>query len=176
MSLEVNKAFAAILTAGITFSVAGLIGDLVVHPHRLEKPAIDVGEAPAASAAPAAAPTLEPVTPLLASASAEEGQKIAQRSCGSCHSFNEGGRAGVGPNLYGVIGGPHAHMEGFNYSNAMKAKHDEVWDYEKVNAFISAPARIIPGTRMAFAGINSAKQRADVVAYLRSISPRAPAP
>jgi cytochrome c len=169
MSLEANKAFAAVLTAGISFMVAGLVGGLLVHPHRLEKPAIDTGEVVAA-AAPAAAAALEPIGPLLASASAENGQAIMTRTCGACHTWTEGGRNAVGPNLYGVVGGPHAHREDFNYSPAMKALHDKTWDYEALNAFLNRPAGAVPGTRMAFAGLSQGKQRADVIAYLRTLS------
>jgi cytochrome c len=169
MSLEANKAFAAVLTAGISFMVAGLVGGLVVHPHRLEKPAIETGEVVAA-AAPAAPAALDPIGPLLANANVENGRTIASRACAACHTFTEGGRNAVGPNLYGVVGGPHAHRDDFNYSPAMKALHDKNWDYEALNAFLNRPAAAIPGTRMAFAGLNQTQQRADVIAYLRSLS------
>lgn len=176
MSLEVNKAFAAVLTAGIAFMAAGVIGEQLVHPHRLERSAIQIGEAPQAqqAAAPAAA-AIEPVAPLLAAANVDNGRQLAARNCGSCHSFTEGGRAGVGPNLYGIVGAKHAHMAGFNYSNAIKALADKTWTDEDIASFIAAPARTMPGTRMAFAGLPSVAQRADIIAYLRSISPAAPA-
>ena len=177
MSLEANKAIAAILTAGIAFSVAGVIGDTVIHPRRLHEPAINVPAQPDAQA-PAAAPAeaIDPVIPLLANANADNGKVLAQRQCGACHTFNEGGRSGVGPNLYGIIGQPHGHLDGFNYSAAMKGKHGEAWDYEKINTFIAGPAKAIPGTRMTFAGLRQAGQRADVIAFLKSISPNAPPP
>ena len=79
-------------------------------------------------------------------------------------------------NLYGIVGANHAHMAGFNYSNAFKALADKPWTDEDMNAFIAAPARAIAGTRMAFAGLGNVGQRADIIAYLRSISPRAPEP
>jgi cytochrome c len=173
MSLEANKAFAAVLTAGISFMVAGLVGGLVVHPHRLEKPAIETGEVVAA-AAPAAPAALDPIGPLLANANVENGRTIASRACAACHTFTEGGRNAVGPNLYGVVGGPHAHREDFNYSPAMKALHDKTWDYESLNAFLNRPAGAVPGTRMAFAGLSQTQQRADVIAYLRSLSANPP--
>ena len=178
MSLEVNKAFAAVLTAGIVFMGAGVIGEQLVHPHRLERSAIQIGEAPQAqqAAAPAAAAPIESVLPLLASANVDNGRQLAARNCGSCHSFNEGGRSGVGPNLYGIVGANHAHVAGFNYSNANKALADKPWTDELINQFITAPARAMPGTRMAFAGLANVGQRADIIAYLRSISPNAPPP
>jgi cytochrome c len=177
--LELNKAVAAVLTAGIAFSMAGFLSTLVVHPERPHHSAIQIGE-PAASqatAAPAAAaPALEPIAPLLASADAAAGQALAGRLCAACHSFNEGGRNGVGPNLHGVVGAPHARVAGFNYSAANRALADKPWGYEELNAFLHNPGRAMPGTRMAFAGIANAEQRANIIAYLRSVSPNAPAP
>ncbi|TCH98861.1 cytochrome c family protein [Roseococcus sp. SYP-B2431] len=175
MSLEFNKGFAAVLTAGIVFMGAGVVGSQLVKPHRLHEPAITLG-AVAPTAAPAAAPAaLEPIGPVLAAANADNGRAIAGRVCGSCHTFNEGGRSGVGPNLYGIVGANHAHVAGFNYSAGMKAKSDQPWDYEALNTFIAGPARAIPGTRMAYAGMNSTAQRADLIAFLRSLSAN-PAP
>ncbi|WP_149541337.1 c-type cytochrome [Siccirubricoccus phaeus] len=175
-SLELNKAFAAILTAGITFMLAGQLGKLLVHGERPHESAIQIGDvtggAPAAT--PAAAPALEPISPLLAAANVQNGQTIAQRQCGSCHTFNQGGRSGVGPNLYGIVGAPHGHAEGFNYSAAIKGKQGP-WNYEELNAWLHRPSAYAPGTRMAFAGISNTQQRADVIAYLRSLAAN-PAP
>ncbi|WP_309139463.1 cytochrome c family protein [Siccirubricoccus sp. G192] len=103
------------------------------------------------------------------------GEALAKRLCASCHSFNQGGRTGVGPNLYGIVGAPHGHVEGFNYSAAIKGKQGP-WNYEELNEWLHKPSTYAPGTRMAFAGISNTQQRADVIAYLKSISPNAPAP
>ncbi|MFT8244045.1 c-type cytochrome [Roseomonas sp. BN140053] len=176
MSLEANKAFAAVLTAGIVFMVSGFISSVVVRPERLEQSAIQVGDAPPPTEAAAAAPfTVEPIAPLLAAANADNGRTLAQRQCGACHVFENNGRNGVGPNLYGIVNRLHANIEGFNYSAANKARHEHAWDYEAINTFITAPAKAMPGTRMAFAGLSSAAQRADVIAYLRTLAPT-PAP
>ena len=143
-SLEMNKIFAAILTAGVTFGAAGVIGRLIVHPTPLKESAIQIGEpAPVQAIAAIAAPALEPIKALLASANVQNGQQLAQRQCASCHSFNDGGRSGVGPNLYGIVGAKHAHA---------------------------------PGNKRTYAGLASVQSRADLIAYLRSISPNAPAP
>jgi cytochrome c len=170
MSLEFNKAAAAVLTAGITFMVAGVVGDALVSPPRVYQAAIATG-APAQAAAPAApaAPALEPISPLLAAASADNGRALAGRLCASCHNFAQGGPNGVGPNLWGIVGSNHARVAGFNYSAANRALADKPWDYEALNAFLQKPSTAMPGTRMAFAGINSAAQRADVIAFLRSL-------
>jgi cytochrome c len=172
MSLEFNKAAAAVLTAGITFMVAGLVGQALVSAPRLQQVAISTGAPPPSSApAAAAAPALEPIGPLLANANADNGRQVATRLCASCHNFAQGGPNGVGPNLYDIVGSPHAAKAGFNYSAANRALADKPWDYEALNAFLHRPSVAMPGTRMAFAGIANAQQRADVVAYLRSLSP-----
>lgn len=177
MSLEFNKIAAAVLTAGVAFMGAGIVAEVVIHPKRLAEPAISLGRDATAAAAPAAAapaapaaPTIEPIGPLLAAASVENGAAAARRACAACHSFNEGGRNGVGPNLWGIVGANHARAEGFNYSAANRALADKPWDYEALNEFIAAPARAMPGTRMAFAGLRDAQQRADIIVYLRSLS------
>lgn len=171
MSLEFNKAAAAVLTAGITFMIAGLVGDALVSPPRQYQAAIATGApapAQAAAAAPAA-PTIEPIAPLLAAANADNGRQVAQRACASCHSFTQGGNNGVGPNLWGIVGANHARVAGFNYSAANRALADKPWGYEELNAFLLRPATAMPGTRMAFAGLASAQQRADVIAFLRTL-------
>lgn len=172
MSLEFNKAAAAVLTAGITFMVAGLVGDALVSPPRQYQAAIATGAPPPAQQAAApAAPALEPISPLLAAANADNGRQAAQRLCASCHNFAQGGPNGVGPNLWDIVGSPHARVAGFNYSAANRALADKPWDYEALNAFLARPSAAMPGTRMAFAGINNAQQRADIVAWLRTLSP-----
>jgi cytochrome c len=168
--MEINKITAAVLTAGIAFFLTGTIGDLLVSVHRPKEAAIKIEGAPA-EAAPAAAPAekLPPIGPLLASADPGAGEGLVKKLCSACHTFDEGGKAGVGPNLYGVVGGPHAHMAGFNYSDALKSKQGP-WTFEELNEWLHKPSAYAPGTRMAFAGIGNDKQRADVIAYLRSLS------
>jgi cytochrome c len=173
MSMELNKVFAAFLVAGILFMVTGILGNALVHPKRLEQSVLQVAapSAPAsAPAAAAAAPAIEPIGPLLAAANVQNGQAIAQRQCASCHSFNEGGRNGVGPNLWNIVGAPHAHVAGFNYSAAIAGMRDTPWSFEELNKFIAAPRTYAPGTRMGFNGLASAAQRADLIAWLRTLS------
>ena len=170
-SMEINKGMAAILVAGIMFFLTGLIGMHLVTETRLEKPAIAIQGAPVAEAASGAAKpeVLPPIGPLLAKADVATGEATVKKLCTSCHTVAEGGKAGVGPNLYGVVGGAHGHMDGFNYSAGMKAKTGS-WTFAELNEWLHKPASFVAGTRMAFAGINNDQQRADVIAYLRSLS------
>ncbi len=170
-STEVNKGMAAILVAGIAYFLAGWISATLVHETKPEHEVLKIeGAAPAeASAEPAKAEPLPLIAPLLAKADVATGESNVKKLCVSCHTFTEGGKAGVGPNLYGVVGAGRGHMEGFNYSAAIKGKAGN-WTYEELNAWLAKPAAFAPGTRMTFAGIKSADQRADVIAYLRTLS------
>ena len=167
-SMEVNKAVAAVLVSGIAFMVAGLVADGIVHPHKLAKSAIQVEVA--ASAAPAAAAAEPPIAVLLASADPKKGEALTSSAgCVACHSFNQGGKAGVGPNLYGVLGAPHGHMEGYAYSDALKSKAGN-WTYDELNEWLKKPAAYAPGTKMSFAGLPDPQKRADIIAYLRTLA------
>jgi cytochrome c len=170
-SMEINKGVAAVLVAGIAFFLAGTVGVNLVVEHRLEKPAIETPAAPGAAAAEAAPKPqpLPPIAPLLAKADVATGEATVKKLCSSCHTFTEGGKAIVGPNLYNVVGGPHAHMEGFNYSAGMKAKTGP-WTFDELNEWLHQPSAYVPGTRMAFAGIKNDQERADVIDYLHTLS------
>lgn len=101
---------------------------------------------------------------LLASADAAAGEK-AFGKCKSCHKLD--GNNAVGPHLDGVVGRDVASVEDFSYSDAMAA-HEGAWTPEELNAFITNPKEHVPGTKMAFAGIKSAEERANLVAYLQT--------
>ena len=101
---------------------------------------------------------------LLASADAAAGEKSFGK-CKSCHKLD--GSDGVGPHLNGVVGRDIAAVEGFNYSDAM-ASVEGAWDPEQLNAFIINPKEHVPGTKMAFAGIKSGEERANLIAYLQT--------
>ncbi len=170
-SMDVNKAIAAVLVSGIAFMVTGFIADGLVVSHELTKPAIKIetaqSSAPAAAAKPAGP---APILGLLASADVKAGQAEVTHICAACHTYNEGGKTLVGPNLYGVVGRKQGTEAGFSYSDAFKAKLKATWTYAALNVWLDAPMKEVPGTRMAFAGIANPKERADVIAFLRTLS------
>jgi cytochrome c len=172
-TFEVNKILGAVLGTFLGIQAVHLMAGAVFAPQIPAKPGfeIEVKETPASE--PAAAPKEEPFAPLLASASVERGQ-AATKPCEVCHTFEKGGPNRVGPNLWGVVNRPRASEAGFNYSAAMKSKGG-TWTYDELNKFLANPRRDIPGTAMTFAGIDRERQRADVVAYLRTLSDN-PAP
>lgn len=115
------------------------------------------------------APAPEPdIATLLTSADADRGRRSIA-VCTACHTFVEGGTNGVGPNLWNILGRTVASVDGFNYSSAFRGQ-DGTWTYERLNAFLKSPSESIPGNRMAFLGVRRGSERANIIAYLRSLS------
>jgi cytochrome c len=165
-----NKIAAGLLTAGLIFWAANRIADILVPSDAPKTPAIPLTGLQTA-APPAAAPTgPASIIPLLASADIGKGTAFVQQQCSACHTLNAGGANGVGPNLYGVVGGPMFAKAGFTYSGAAQAKAKGNWNYDNLNAWLSDPQGFAPGTAMSYAGIKNTQTRADVVAYLRTLS------
>ncbi|MBU6474585.1 MAG: cytochrome c family protein [Alphaproteobacteria bacterium] len=113
--------------------------------------------------------------PLIAKADVAAGKSYVQGTCGACHTLTEGGGTRFGPDLWNIVNRPHAHVTDFNYSTAMKSMQMRPWTYEELDSFLFAPQIHAPGTRMPFGGIKDTQQRADVIAYLRTLSAH-PAP
>lgn len=176
-SLEFNKLAAGVLCGGLLLMGAGKFASVLVHPEHLETNAytVEVTEGAATAAAPTGPAPIEPILGLLASADPAAGQKIAKK-CAACHSFDKGGPNKVGPNLFGVLMAAKGHHADFSYSDAIKASGEtDHWTYTALNHFLKKPKDYAPGTKMNFAGVKKASQRADLVAYLRSLAD-SPAP
>jgi cytochrome c len=168
-SFELNKVAGAVLGALLFAVGSGFVAELIYHP----KPAGNAGyplpePEPKAASASAAAPKAEPIAVRLASADAEKG-KAGTKACQACHSFEKGGPNKVGPHLWDVVERQKAHEPGFEYSAALKEKGG-TWTYDDLDHFLENPKGYVKGTKMAFAGIGSPAERANVVAYLRTLS------
>ena len=100
-------------------------------------------------------------------ADANNGKTVFAR-CAICHNVEKGGPNGIGPNLFGVVGRKAASLASFSYSGALKSS-GITWTPDKLKAWIGGPARLVPGTKMAFAGISNPTQVDDVIAYLSTL-------
>jgi cytochrome c len=169
MNIETNKIAGAVFGTLLFVVGVNVIAGGLFAPNMPAVPGYDL-PAPEAVAAGDAAPAApaEPLPVLLAKADPAKGQTSAKK-CAACHTFEKGGANKVGPNLYGIVGRPLASHEGFNYSAALKGKGGE-WSYEALDQFVHAPKGYAPGTIMAFAGVAQAEERANILAYLRSLA------
>jgi cytochrome c len=167
-SFEFNKIAASVLVALLVAMTGSLLSEYLAHPHKIEKNVLDIALETPGSTADSGPKVLQPIEPLLASASIENG-KVAAKKCVQCHTFEEGGANRTGPNLWGVVGGKIAHAADFAYSAVFKEKQGS-WNYEELNKFLYKPREYAPGTKMSFVGIKDDKERADLIAYLRSLS------
>jgi cytochrome c len=155
--------------------VTSFTAGAIFAPNKPQKPGFEIAvkEEAAAGGEKAAAVAPEPIEKLLQTASVQKGEAAAKK-CAACHTFAKGDKNGVGPNLYGIIGDHKGEGRGFNFSAAMKAKGG-AWSIDDLNQFIASPKGYVPGTAMGFAGITKDSERADVIAYLNTLSDH-PAP
>lgn len=145
--------------AGALYNTAGGHGD---HAQPGYVVAVEGAAAPAAEDKPAE-PTLDE---LLAVADVEKGAK-AFGKCKSCHKLDAGAH-GTGPSLFNVVERTVGTEEGFGYSGKLVAVA-ETWTVENLDAFLKKPKDFAPGTKMTFAGMKKAKDRANLIAYLATI-------
>jgi len=178
LAMKINRIVGAILTALIIVKVSDLAGGALGQAKPLAKPAYLVERATAAPQDTKTAGTNKPVVAkpslgtaigqLLAAANAESGKMVA-RKCTICHNLKKGGKAKVGPALWGIVGAKKA-AGSFKYSGALKGLGG-VWDYTALNTFLTIPKAFAPGNKMSsFAGIKKDTDRASLILYLRSLS------
>jgi len=197
LSTETNKVAAAVLLALLLVTAIGVLVDEFMKPktETLEVVVATPAEAepePIAEAASAMAeePMTEetPAEPIaeaaaetqamaetdfaladrLAAASVEKGAKLT-RKCKACHSFEKGGKAKIGPPLWDIVGAGKAAVDGYTYSDAMKAAEGS-WSDGELDKFLTKPKEAIPGTKMIFPGFKKPEDRANLIVYLQSLS------
>lgn len=156
--------FAFIALLGIS-----IVTDEMFMPEKPEKQAYVVEGVVEEAAETNTAEAEKPIAFYLASASAEKGEAVFKK-CSACHNAEKGGANGIGPNLYGIVGGPHASRAGFGYSEVLTGMKGKPWTWDEMNAWLKNPKGYAPGTKMAFAGIAKPEDRAAVLLYLNSKS------
>jgi len=160
----VSIVFAIILVLGIN-----KVTDVIFYVEKPEKSAYQVATvttvASTTSAETGSASSESGnIMALFASTSVAEGAKIFKK-CAACHSIAEGGGNKIGPALWGVLGRPAGSIPDYKYSKAMAA-HGKNWSLEEMNGFLIKPKDWIKGTKMSFAGLKKAKERAAVILYM----------
>ena len=175
-SFELNKIIGAVLGTLLFVMGVGFLAEAIYHPIEGRGPGYTLAEAETGGdhggdAAEAEAPAV-PLGTLLASADIAAGQS-AVKKCASCHNFGAGESNKTGPGLYDVVDRLIGSHEGFAYSAGMEAHKaaGDLWTYANLDAFLASPKGFTPGTKMSFAGVKNPVERANILAYLQTLSP-----
>jgi cytochrome c len=166
-TLTMTKVVGAVCGAFLAFLLIGWAAESLYHGghgHEGEQAyTIETGEDEPAEAA-AEGPSFEE---LFASADAAAGEKL-WRQCSACHAL-EAGKNGTGPYLVGVVGRDKGSVDGFKYSAAL-AEAEGAWEPANIDGFLANPKGYLPGTAMAYAGMKKAQDRANLIAYLATVT------
>ena len=170
-NLKTNKILAGFLLAGLLAMGGGKIAEILVPHQELDENAYPIEIKQVADNGKNTAPIdagPEPILALLASADIDAGIKVAKK-CTACHEFDADGKNKTGPMLWNIVDASKGMKDGFNYSDALVSMGG-AWDYNALNAFLYKPKAYIKGTKMNFAGLKKPSDRANMIAYLRSLS------
>ena len=152
------------LGAGIVFLGAWLVTGELFHSERPEQmgyPIAGVEEEHEGGEAE------QPIAHFLQTADVARGEGVF-RKCTACHTINQGGANGLGPNLWGRMGAPIAGVAGYSYSDSLRARAGETWSWDNMSAWLASPRNFAPGTKMTFAGLSDPQDRADILAYMNA--------
>ena len=169
-SFELNKILGAVLFTCLVLLALNIGAGALFTPEPPKKPGYEIAvqEQQPGKAPGEAAPSEQPIEQALASADPKRGEQTA-KVCLTCHTFEKGGPNKIGPNLWGAVGRKKGSEAGFTYSDAIKSKGGD-WTVDDLNKFLTSPRTYAPGTKMSFAGLPRENQRADVIAYLNTLS------
>ena len=160
------------LFAGIIALGGGIVSSKIFHTERPEEMGYKIEGVEAEGEAADKGPSFNT---LLAHADVSKGEKVFAK-CVACHTINEGGANGIGPNLYETVGEAVATGKaGFAFSDALKSKGG-TWDFATLDAWLKSPREFAPGTKMTFAGLSKPEDRANLIAYLNSQGSNLPLP
>lgn len=168
-SFEFNKIAGAVLATGLLVLGLKNFGSEIFKSEAPEKQGYAIEVAQTTSTGGAVAVVATPLPILLAKADKDKGMASA-KACLACHSLEKGGANKVGPHLWDLVGRKMGSIGDFAYSDGFKAMGDKPWDFESLDHWLKAPKEFVKGTKMAFGGISNEQTRADVIAYLNSLS------
>ena len=162
--IVVSIVFAIILIVGIN-----KVTDVIFHVEKPEKSAYQVSSMTSVASTTTSQTSSENsssenIMALFASVNAADGEKVFKK-CAACHSIAKGGKNKIGPALWGVLGRKAGSVSDYKYSKALAA-HGKSWSFEEMNGFLLKPKEWIKGTKMSFAGLKNAKERAAVILYM----------
>lgn len=167
-----NTIFGWVLGAGIVALGLSSVSTKFFASHEPEKAGYAVEGAAGGAGGAASGPSIET---LLQTADAAKGEAVFGK-CAACHTINAGGANGIGPNLYAVMGEAIATGRGgYAFSDALKS-HGGTWDWTNMDAWLASPRRFANGTKMSFAGLSSAEDRANLMAYMNAQGSNLPLP
>ena len=160
------------LFAGIIALGGSIVAGKFFHDERPEEMGYAIEGVEAEGEGGASGPSLNT---LLASADVAAGEKVFAK-CAACHTVNQGGANGIGPNLYATVGEPIGQGKGgFAFSDALKSKGGE-WTFENFDHWLTSPREFAPGTKMTFAGLGNPQDRANLIAWLNTQGSNLPLP
>ncbi|HEX7885869.1 MAG TPA: cytochrome c family protein [Phenylobacterium sp.] len=175
--LTFNKIAGAILATGLVIVGLRELSAGVFTPEHPSKPGYVVEVTEESGAGGAVADTPPDWGTVLATADVKAGEATFAK-CKSCHSIEQGGPNGTGPDLWGVVGRKPASHGGFAYSAGMTefGGKQAAWDYDHLYEFIKGPQKYVAGTKMTFVGLKKPEDRVNLIAYLKSQGGTLPVP
>ena len=174
--LTFNKVAGAVLATGLAIAGLSQLSSGVFATEKAEKPGYAIEVVEDATGGPVAEAPIDWGT-VLPKADVAAGEAVFAK-CKSCHTIDNGGPNGTGPNQWGIVGRKPGSHPGFAYSAAMTdyGSKNPVWDFERLSVFITNPAKDVPGTKMGFVGLKKSEDRINLLAYLHTKGATIPFP